>query len=111
MEKNQSSKIQPKTRQFLTQLFSQIINTEFYYFEFRTVLKENNRVFDVGKLWNILLNYSRNKVYLDIDEMTEFLDDVRLELSEDEIECVFNKLDWDKDDLINFDDLCREFEV
>ena len=84
-----------------------IILNESNYYEIREKMKSGN--FIVYDVWHILIGFSKNKNYLDLTEFGDFLKNYSIYLTSYEIEIIFNKFDFDKDELINFEDFNHEF--
>ena len=86
-----------------------IILNETNYYEIREKMKINN--FDKNEVWNILLQFAKNKNYLNKKNFDKFLKSHSYYLTSYEIDIIFNKFDFDKDAHINLDDFKHEFIV
>ena len=103
------SELSDKSKKLIVNLIKTIILNESNYYEIREKMKINN--FSVNEVWNILIEFSKNKSNLNLKEFRNFLRNFSYNWTQYEIEIVFNKFDFDKDELINFDDFSHEFSI
>ena len=101
------SELSDKSKKIVVNLMKTIILNESNYYEIREKMKSGN--FIVNDVWHILIGFSKNKNYLDLTEFGDFLKNYSIYLTSYEIEIIFNKFDFDKDEFINYDDFNHEF--
>ena len=101
------SELSDKSKKIIVNLMKTIILNESNYYEIREKMKSDN--FSINEVWNILIEFSKNKNYLNLQEFGEFLKNYSYNLTSYEIEIIFNKFDFDKDEYISFDDFNHEF--
>ena len=106
-EKNNNDNINMKSKKMLTDVIRAVIEDEGNYYKFKYDL-ENQNLFDLNEFWNTIKKYENDKG-IDKLEMNKFLNDFGCSLNEYEIDIIFNKIDYDKDDIISYDDLTQEF--
>ena len=101
------SELSDKSKKILVNLMKTIILNETNYYEIREKMKNEN--FSINYVWNNLLGFSKNKKNLNIKEFGNFLKNNSYNLTSYEIEVIFKKFDFDKDEFISFDDFNHEF--
>ena len=101
------SELSDKSKKILVNLMKTIILNETNYYEIREKMKNEN--FSMNHIWNNLLEFSGDKNNLTIKEFGKFLKNNSYNLTSYEIEVIFNKFDFDKNELISFDDFNHEF--
>ena len=107
VQKSFHSELSEKSKKIIINLVKSIILNESNYYEIREKMKSEN--FSMRDTWNIIIEFSKNKNYLNLGEFGKFLKAYSLNLTQYEIEIIFNKFDFDKDELINFEDFSHEF--
>ena len=107
VQKSFHSELSEKSKKIIINLVKSIILNESNYYEIREKMKSEN--FSMRDTWNIMIEFSKNKNYLNLGEFGKFLKAYSLNLTQYEIEIIFNKFDFDKDELINFEDFSHEF--
>ena len=105
---NNKSNINMKSKKIFNDAIKRVIENERDYYKFKDDL-DNNNLFDLKEFWDIFEKYMKNEMGIDKVEMNNFLNDNGLSLSQYDIDIVFNKIDFDKDDIIGYDDLTQEF--
>ena len=109
-EKNNNSRnIIIKSKKIFNDVIRSIIENEGYYYKYKDDL-DNNNLFNLKEFWNVFVEYSNNEKGIDKIEMNKFLEDNGCSLSQYDIDIIFNKIDYDKDDIISYEDLIQEFE-
>ena len=63
----------------------------------------------MNEFWNEIKNYFSNENGIDKLEFNKLLNDFGCNLNQYDIDIIFNKIDYDKDDIISYDDLTQEF--
>ena len=106
--KNNLNNINMTSKKILNDVIKAIIEDEGYYYKFKDDL-ENKNLLDIKEFWKIFIKYSNNDKGIDKLEMYKFLNDNGCSLSQYDIEIIFNKIDFDQDDIIGYDDLTQEF--
>ena len=101
------SELSDKSKKIIVNLMKTIILNETNYYELREKMKSDN--YTVNDVWSILIEFSKNKNCLNLKEFGEFLKNYSFNLTSYEVEIIFNKIDFDKDELINYDDFNHEF--
>ena len=96
------------SKKILKDVIKAIIEDEGYYYKFKDDL-ENKNLLDMKEFWKIFIKYSNNDKGIDKLELYKFLNDNGCNLSQYDIEIIFNKIDYDQDDIISYDDLNQEF--
>ena len=107
VHKSFHSELSDKSKKLIINLVKSIILNESNYYEIREKMKLDN--FSVKETWNVLLEFSKNKNCLNLTEFGKFLRNYSVNLTQYEIEIIFHKFDFDKDELINFEDFNHEF--
>ena len=106
--KNNLNSINMTSKKILNDVIKAIIEDEGYYYKFKDDL-ENKNLLDIKEFWKIFIKYSNNDKGIDKLEMYKFLNDNGCSFSQYDIEIIFNKIDFDQDDIIGYDDLTQEF--
>ena len=96
------------SKKILKDVIKAIIEDEGYYYKFKDDL-ENKNLLDMKEFWKIFIKYSNSDKGIDKLEMYKFLNDNGCNLSQYDIDIIFNKIDYDQDDIISYDDLNQEF--
>ena len=109
IQKPFKTELSEKSKKIIENLTKSIILNETNYYEIREKMKNNN--FDKNEIWNILLQFAKNKNYLNKKNFDKFLKSHSYYLTSYEIDIIFNKFDFDKDAHINLDDFKHEFIV
>ena len=107
---NINKNINTQSKKIFNDVIKTIIENEGYYYKFKDDL-DNNDLFDLNEFWGTFVKYSNNDKGIDKVELDKFLNDNAccLSLSQYDIDIIFNKIDFDKDDIISYDDLSQEF--
>ena len=109
IQKPFKTELSEKSKKIIENLTKSIILNETNYYEIREKMKINN--FDKNEVWNILLQFAKNKNYLNKKNFDKFLKSHSYYLTSYEIDIIFNKFYFDKDAHFNFDDFKHEFIV
>ena len=109
IQKPFKTELSEKSKKIIENLTKSIILNETNYYEIKEKMKINN--FDKNEVWNILLQFAKNKNYLNKKNFDKFLKSHSYYLTSYEIDIIFNKFDFDKDAHINLDDFKHEFIV
>ena len=107
-EKLGYQKLSMKTKKLLIDVIKNIIEDEGNYYKFKDDIINGN-LFDLKELWDFLCRYSNNNKGLDKLEMKKLLMDNGFSLSQYDLDILFNKLDYDDDQIISYEDLNEEF--
>lgn len=108
-KKNNSSfdNLNNKSKNILSGVIKEIIDAETDYNEFK-----NNNFVEIDELWKIISMYCRNNCKgLTKSRLSKLLSDNKFIMSHYEIDIIFNKMDYDKDEMIGYNDLKQEFET
>ena len=103
------SELSEKSKKIIINLMKTIILNESNYYETKEKMKNSD--FNASDLWHTLMEFSKSKNSLDHHEFGRFLKSNSYHLTSYEIEVIFNKFDFDKDDFISFDDFNHEFSA
>jgi len=103
------SELSEKSKKIIVNLMKTIILNESNYYEVKEKMKNSD--FNASDLWHTLMEFSKSKNNLDHHELGIFLKSNSYHLTSYEIEVIFNKFDFDKDDFISFDDFNHEFSA
>ena len=103
------SELSEKSKKIIVNLMKTIILNESNYYEIKEKMKNSD--FNTSDLWHTLMEFSKSKNSLDHHEFGRFLKSNSYHLTSYEIEVIFNKFDFDKDDFISFDDFNHEFSA
>ena len=103
------SELSEKSKKIIVNLMKTIILNESNYYEIKEKMKNSD--FNTSDLWHTLMEFSKSKNSLDHHEFGLFLKSNSYHLTSYEIEVIFNKFDFDKDDFISFDDFNHEFSA
>ena len=108
-EKNANdNNINMKSKKMFSDVIRAIIEDEGNYYKFKYDL-ENKNLFELNEFWNEIKNYFSNENGIDKLEFNKLLNDFGCNLNQYDIDIIFNKIDYDKDDIISYDDLTQEF--
>ena len=108
-EKNENdNNINMKSKKMFSDVIRAIIEDEGNYYKFKYDL-ENKNLFELNEFWNEIKNYFSNENGIDKLEFNKLLNDFGCNLNQHDIDIIFNKIDYDKDDIISYDDLTQEF--
>ena len=107
IQKPFKTELSEKSKKIIENLTKAIILNETNYYEIREKMRINN--FNKNEVWNILMQFSKNKNYLNRKNFDKFLKAHSYYLTSYEIDIIFNKFDFDKDAHFNFDDFKHEF--
>jgi Ca2+-binding EF-hand superfamily protein len=97
-----------KSKKLLVEVVRGVIEDEGNYYKYKDDMI-NHKSFDLNELWDIILRYSSNSKGLDTFELSKLLLDNGYSLSQYELNIVYNKMDYDDDQIISFEDLTQEF--
>ena len=106
-KKKNEGNINMKSKKMLNDVIRAIIEDEGYYYKFKDDL-DNQNLFDLKYFWKTIEKYI-NKEGIDKLDTNKFLNDFGCNLSQYDIDIIFNKIDHDKDDIISYNDLNQEF--
>ena len=101
------SELSDKSKKIIENLTKTIILNETNYYEIKEKMRMNN--FNKKEVWNILMQFSKNKNYLNRKNFDRFLKAHSYYLTSYEIDIIFNKFDFDKDNHLNMNDFNHEF--
>ena len=101
------SELSDKSKKIIENLTKAIILNETNYYEIKEKMRMNN--FNKKEVWNILMQFSKNKNYLNKKNFDRFLKAHSYYLTSYEIDIVFNKFDFDKDNHLSMNDFNHEF--
>ena len=108
-EKNENdNNINMKSKKMFSDIIRAVIEDEGNYYKFKYDL-ENKNLFELNEFWNEIKNYFSNENGIDKLEFNKLLNDFGCNLNQYDIDIIFNKIDYDKDDIISYDDLTQEF--
>ena len=108
-EKNENdNNINMKSKKMFSDVIRAVIEDEGNYYKFKYDL-ENKNLFELNEFWNEIKNYFSNENGIDKLELNKLLNDFGCNLNQYDIDIIFNKIDYDKDDIISYDDLTQEF--
>ena len=108
-EKNENdNNINMKSKKMFSDVIRAVIEDEGNYYKFKYDL-ENKNLFELNEFWNEIKNYFSNENGIDKLEFNKLLNDFGCNLNQYDIDIIFNKIDYDKDDIISYDDLTQEF--
>ena len=97
-----------KSKKLLVEVVRGVIEDEGNYYKYKDDMINQNS-FDLNELWDIMLRYSSNPKGLDTFELRKLLLDNGYSLSQYELNIIYNKMDYDDDQIISFEDLTQEF--
>ena len=106
-ENNNNDNINMKSKKLLTDVIRTIIEDEGNYYKYKYDL-ENKDLFKLNEFWEEIKKYLNEKGF-DKIAMNKFLNDFGCNLNQYDIDIIFNKIDYDHDDIISYDDLTQEF--
>ena len=101
------SELSDKSKKIIENLTKDIILNETNYYEIKEKMRMNN--FNKKEVWNILMQFSKNKNYLNKKNFDRFLKAHSYYLTSYEIDIIFNKFDFDKDNHLSMNDFNHEF--
>ena len=101
------SELSDKSKKIIENLTKAIILNETNYYEIKEKMRMNN--FNKKEVWNILMQFSKNKNYLNKKNFDRFLKAHSYYLTSYEIDIIFNKFDFDKDNHLSMNDFHHEF--
>ena len=101
------TELSEKSKKNIENLTKTIILNETNYYEIKEKMRINN--FNKNEVWNNLLQFSKNKNYLNKKNFDRFLKAHSYYLTSYEIEIIFNKFDFDKDSHLSLNDFIHEF--
>ena len=101
-------KLTMKSKKLLINVIRNIIEDEGNYYKFKDDIIEQN-LFDLKQLWENIFKYSNNNKGLDKIEMNKLLIDNGCSLSQYDLDILYNKIDFDDDQIISYEDLQHEF--
>ena len=91
-------------------IIKKLIENEIFYFQEKIKILENNR--EINYYWKFIINnIISNNEYIDIENLKYYLEINECFLTNFEINLLFNKLDWNKDSYIHFNDFLKEFKI
>ena len=97
-----------KSKKLLVEVVKNIIEDEGNYYKFKDDMINQN-LFDLKELWENLNKYLNDNKGLDKLEMKRLLTDNGISLSQYDLDILFNKLDYDNDQIISYEDFTEEF--
>ena len=97
-----------KSKKLLVEVVKNIIEDEGNYYKFKDDIINQN-LFDLKELWENLNKYLNDNKGLDKLEMKRLLTDNGISLSQYDLDILFNKLDYDNDQIISYEDFTEEF--
>ena len=106
-EKLGYKKLSMKSKKLLVEV-KNIIEDQGNYYKLKDDMINQN-LFDLKDVWDFLSRYTNNNKGLDKLEMKKILIDNGFPLSQYELDILFNKLDYDDDQIISYEDLTEEF--
>ena len=109
IQKPFKTELSEKSKKIIENLTKVIILNETNYYEIREKMRINN--FNKNEVWNILMQFSKSKSYLNKKNFDKFLRAYSYYLTSYEIDIIFNKFDFDKDAHVNLEDFKHEFSV
>ena len=109
IQKPFKTELSEKSKKIIENLTKAIILNETNYYEIREKMRINN--FNKNEVWNILMQFSKSKSYLNKKNFDKFLRAYSYYLTSYEIDIIFNKFDFDKDAHVNLEDFKHEFSV
>ena len=101
------TELSEKSKKIIENLTKTIILSETNYYEIKEKMRINN--FNKNEVWNTLIQFSKNKNYLNKKNFDRFLKAHSYYLTSYEIEIIFNKFDFDKDSHLSLNDFIHEF--
>jgi hypothetical protein len=101
------TELSEKSKKNIENLTKTIILNETNYYEIKEKMRINN--FNKNEVWNTLIQFSKNKNYLNKKNFDRFLKAHSYYLTSYEIEIIFNKFDFDKDSHLSLNDFIHEF--
>ena len=101
------TELSEKSKKIIENLTKTIILNETNYYEIKEKMRINN--FNKNEVWNTLIQFSKNKNYLNKKNFDRFLKAHSYYLTSYEIEIIFNKFDFDKDSHLSLNDFIHEF--
>ena len=101
------TELSEKSKKIIENLTKTIILNETNYYEIKEKMRINN--FNKNEVWNNLMQFSKNKNYLNKKNFDRFLKAHSYYLTSYEIEIIFNKFDFDKDSHLSLNDFIHEF--
>jgi Ca2+-binding EF-hand superfamily protein len=101
------SELSDKSKKIIENLTKAIILNETNYYEIKEKMRMNN--FNKKEVWNILMQFSKNKNYLNKKNFDRFLKAHSYYLTSYENDIIFNKFDFDKDNHLSMNDFNHEF--
>ena len=104
---NNNDNINMKSKKLLTDVIRAIIEDEGNYYKYKYDL-ENKDLFKLNEFWEEIKKYLNEKGF-DKIAMNKFLNDFGCNLNQYDIDIIFNKIDYDHDDIISYNDLTQEF--
>ena len=107
-QKGGYQKLTMKSKKLLINVIRNIIEDEGNYYKFKDDIIEQN-LFDLKQLWENIFKYSNNNKGLDKIEMNKLLIDNGCSLSQYDLDILYNKIDFDDDQIISYEDLQHEF--
>ena len=101
-------KLSSKSKKLLIEVVRGIIEDEGDYYKFKEDIINKN-LFDLNELWDIIYKYSNNNRGLSKMEMSKLLMNNGITLTQYDLDIIYNKLDYDDDQIISYQDLTQEF--
>ena len=98
-----------KSKKLLVEVVKNIIEDEGNYYKFKDDMINQN-LLDLKELWEILFKYSNNNKGLDKLEIKNLLMNNGFSLSQYDLDILFNKMDYDDDQILSYQDLTEEFD-
>lgn len=97
-----------KSKKLLVDVVRGVIEDEGNYYKFKDDMINQN-LFELNELWDNINKYSNNNKGLDKLDMNKLLMDNGCSLSQYDLDVLFNKMDYDDDQIISYEDLTQEF--
>ena len=97
-----------KSKKLLGDVIRGIIEDEGFYYKYKDDM-ENNKLFNLNEFWENINEYVDSESGIDEFNFYKLMNDNGCCLSQYDINIIFNKIDWDNDQFISYDDLMQEF--
>ena len=97
-----------KSKKLLIEVIKNIIESEGNYYKFKDDIINQN-LFVLKEFWASISKYTNKNKGLDKLEMNKLLIDNGCSLSQYDLDILFNKMDYDDDQIISYEDLSEEF--
>ena len=108
IKKNWYQQLNMKSKKLLVEVVKNIIEDEGNYYKYKDDMI-NQKLFELKDFWVSIVKYLNNNKGLDKIEMGQLLMNNGLSLSQYDIDILFNKMDYDEDQVMSYEDLTEEF--